>query len=781
MRKRQCGCLVSTLLLFAAFLLPPIRAVAAPRLPPRALINQQDQALTVDYAAAASWLDRLPPEDQDDQIRDWAQWGLAGILGLDIRTVRNNFYDQSPLRDPLLWDLAGNHSGPARTLLDGQGTLHLLIPADDPYPARSAGMALDDYRRDAGNDPAQVVFYQYAIDHSAHSVLLTPGAAQPAADLRAALGYVEMPLTTLPELESFLSQIQHLAQLRVDGGTVWAGGWNWPDTPAGHITAEDLAVLQQAYRAARTGEGTEPGFSLDPGPALTVSELLALTVPTVYPQLDGYTEQAAGFVADWLAIGNELEFYATLTKYRELILKAILGIDPPESEGKAMQLIMGRLDELDAALADPAQPWPLLFDATDNRPGYQAARYDGGLQGTDAGMTYFYTDLVAKNWLAIQNGHGDPYGIITGFVPNTHATTPWGHCVVQNEEGRIWFGLREEGLGFLDDRVNLGSLTTRLFTLIHDPQAGDREIEPSYSFGRGIWWWDRHYLTVADYEPQYHRLDQLMRWSAAIAWLSEQDGAALPEVAETAIRRDRRFDTWLAAHDELKAQMDLPWVHPAGQATEALLTLHSQPYDRCARSWVISGGISNPTLPVIDKLRQMRPAIPGPLLRSSSMRIGTDYMPDVEAGTIAALNDVERKLGAPSADTLRIDTSSPGRKVWSFGDVKVNVGERVRRRAELQLAAGGDRLRAALSVQDVALADVDITATPTQASVAVTPQTLVELYPTLDGLQERLLTEPWSAAVADTPDALAVVCRRAKRAALPAGPRRRQRGALARS
>lgn len=233
------------------------------------------QTLTVSYADASDWLSDLPAEDRDDQIRDWAVLGLAGLLNLDTRTLRDALYDKTPVRDPLFYGLATARAGPGRMLPDGSGTLHLLAPADDPYLARTIGLLLDDYRKDAGVDPASVTLYRYRINPTARSVTLAPEATQPARAVREKYGYRKMNIDSLAAVQTFVAGAQHLSRLEVRDGQVWAGGWNWPGVPAGRVTAVDLTVIQRGYRNAAAG-ASPPGFSLDPGRATGITQTVAL-------------------------------------------------------------------------------------------------------------------------------------------------------------------------------------------------------------------------------------------------------------------------------------------------------------------------------------------------------------------------------------------------------------------------------------------------------------------------------------------------------------------------
>jgi len=809
------------------------------------------QTLTISYAEATSWLDNLAPEDHTDQILDWTVWSLAGLLELDAETVRDGLYDKIPLRDPLFNDLSMNPVGPGRGLLDESNTLHLLAPANNPHAARAIGLVLDDHRKDAGVDPQSVLIYWYEIDSQAQQVTLEPDQPQPTRAVRKAYGYQEMAVGSLDALDRFLTGTHHLSRLELRGTQLWAAGWNWPNTPTGQVTAQDLTVLQQGYleaaQAPAAAEQTtalleqnelidfsvrwygaesgielflllydeyvytellteteyadmmakieeaetdkqveeslvnavevitakleerlkddetlqelaesdtlgpvasEPGFSLDPGQPMTVSELLDILDPAQYPALTEQPEAIEFALAYSQAqtpeeqvelLVSDYVVEEILTEEDALVVGTLYELAETDEAMEAVnsvyiELVFERLGE---KLGDP-HLFGLIEDTVQGRPPYQMARYDGGLQGTEAGMTYFYTDLVAKAW-RMERGTGAPMGKVPGFISDIQAQTPWGHCKSESETGRLWFGLREEAISIDDSAINLGGVTTRVFTLIEDPQFGDREIEPSYSFGRIIWWWDRHYQAMADYEPEYHRLDQLMRWGAAIGWLLDQESALLPELPERQIKRDWRFDDWLATHPDLKWQFDVPFVEPPGVTTEALLTIYSQPVADCGQTWNFSGGISNPALKRLREIFELRPQLKPAVARGGLSQVGTDFSATTRSGTISNLDGtLTRTLHPIQGSVAKVDTVADGRKVWSLGKTKAWVDETSPRQMSVESTVRPGKISQKFNINELEIGQLSVTTEGTVATVQFEPGLLQRAQRLVDSIQEFL-------------------------------------------
>lgn len=676
----------------------------------------------ISYADTASWLEGLPLEERRDQVQDWAVLGLASLLETDVEAYRNFGYDKVPLRDPLFEDLSAARVGPGRSFSDAAGTLHLLIPEDDPHERRTIGSLLDDHRKDSGSDPGRVRVHHFRLDADDRQLVIESGSSETPAEVRSRNGYRSLPIRTGLDLERFLAATQHLSRLEVREGTLWASGWDWPGVPTGQVTSADLAVLQRGYERADQGLGPEPGFSLDPGSAITSNELFV----SMFPE-------------DRRARAREVV---------ESVDETVNAVKKRVSEGAWDEEEAGL--ELERRLEELHGREPFLFAAAlrtwTQKPLYQSARYDGGLEGTEAGMTYFYTDLLAKAW-AMELGSSNPAGVVPGFVSDLDARTPWAHCKEEiDESGRVWFGLREEAIATRDRSIDLGGVVTRLFTLVQDP-SGDREIEPSYTFGRIVYWWDRHYVPMADYEPQYHRLDQLMRWGAALGWLVDVGDSRLPTPPPETVRANWHFEQWLSSRDDLRWHYRLPWVAPVGAAAESFLVLDSQTTEDCGSEFNWSGGISNARLDRLRELRLSRPSnLPPGLARGGLSGRVTSYFPATGSGVIGDPR-LKRQIGAIENGTSNVETIAGGRKVWSFGRLKTWIGETTDRRVTVRFTARDGRLGQRIEVQGLDLGELSVERSPEGATIRWQPGYLDRARRALHTLEEALPQGPLSRAI----------------------------------
>ncbi|WP_026412933.1 hypothetical protein [Actinomadura oligospora] len=531
------------------------------RRPPTANTPAGGGAFLVSYGDTGARLDRADPREAREQVRDWLREALAVHLGMDARSYRDATYDSTPVRDEGLADMADQSTGPGRPLYDGANRrLHILDEKNDPNASRTIGQILDQYRTDHRSDPETVQVHRYTVDPATETVDVTDGPAEPTARVRAENGFTTMRVDRPDGLRAFLQGTSAFSSLQAKNGQIWASGWKW-HSEAPPLTPEDIAALQRGY-ADRSGQS--PGFSIDPVPVKTADDLR-----TANPNMSRAAARAI-VTGNWTALGfnsrDDLEAAVNRALFRQ-------GNDP-------------RLASLGVG-GNRTLLWA-LDSALSHKWAYQKARYLGKLDGTEVGMTLFYTDLIAKLWVN-NTGSGIPDKAVPGFVPDPKATIPAGLCTVKATPnvGRLWFGQNETGFSYGSDHVDVGARATRVFMKSKAGSGG--EIDPSYAFGRGLRWWDRHFQDVADYEPQYARLEQIMRWSGALDWLTAtRPDTHLP--AEPRIRSDLSFQTWYQHHDKLRERSKITFLRTPSGGGEGLLHPVSASFSQCGRM-LIQGGV----------------------------------------------------------------------------------------------------------------------------------------------------------------------------------------------
>jgi hypothetical protein len=229
------------------------------------------------------------------------------------------------------------------------------------------------------------------------------------------------------------------------------------------------------------------------------------------------------------------------------------------------------------------------------RHSYQSARYIGNLQGTRAGMILFYTDLLAKLWALDYNGIA-PKDPVRGFRSMLETSVPkhYWDDFVRLSQTRLWFGLRQEGFDVYGDRILFQPSATRVYSASSDPLIPGRESRANYQSSQFLGWWDRHYDSVADYEPYYHKLNQIQKWGCIFMVLRENRSRHLDYLKTVPVDRTINLEGWLNNNDTLTTPLKIPFQDRRrnGHMTECLPLFISKNYRMMDRNFVLSGGVS---------------------------------------------------------------------------------------------------------------------------------------------------------------------------------------------
>jgi hypothetical protein len=251
----------------------------------------------------------------------------------------------------------------------------------------------------------------------------------------------------------------------------------------------------------------------------------------------------------------------------------------------------------------------------------QCARFEG-TAGTEVGMTMFYTDLLAKLWMTVDHGLQAPTLDVAGFLAHPRMNLPakLETSSAANRGTRVWFGPRAGGVSQVDaasSSIFFDHVFARIYAAGNDPAQPGIEVRPNESARRAIGWWNRHYEDVADHEQEYHRLNQIMKWSLVTGALSSSGTA--PYLRTLRVRRDREFGSWYRAHQgRLRFTGALP-IDQAIAGKQCLPIFESYPYESSNQWWFMSGGVGTATsqslarVPVVDPAKPLGTGKPLPL------------------------------------------------------------------------------------------------------------------------------------------------------------------------
>ncbi|WP_414622797.1 hypothetical protein [Calothrix sp. CCY 0018] len=187
--------------------------------------------------------------------------------------------------------------------------------------------------------------------------------------------------------------------------------------------------------------------------------------------------------------------------------------------------------------------------------GFIYARYDGDLQGTEVGMNLFYTDLLAKIW-SFDYANSAPEESVEDFKAkkNISVSPIYKEELEKNSSTRIWFepNTKEFQVADAGNKILFSPIATKVSARSHNPLEveGDKnEQAANITSDKFNAFWNANYQEVAQFEPQYKKLNSIMKWSLLISWINNsRNSTSLNFLSDVKVKRDWNFANWVQAN-----------------------------------------------------------------------------------------------------------------------------------------------------------------------------------------------------------------------------------------
>lgn len=696
-----------------------------------------DEPRRIDLEMDEASLDGMSRRERLEQVRDWLLLTTVAASGASLDEINQALYDQPSVRHGYMQQLANFEYGETRSRYVGGGAVVALLPGGSRSRDDQLARIADQQRKDLGEPPASLVPFEYRIDLDSNTALLVRRPTIPAAELfTEAYGYHQARVGSLADLNDFMTRVDDVTFADAGGGALTLGGRKIKGRGYGRIGVEEIAAVWQAQsgpnaevkrlkaarkqlvdhldaeakRRANEFNQRWAAFKVGPNRFLIptqysqqfeqekakvksdVAAMAAAAAPTLVRIESDLAEQemrvskGTGFSLDpaydydRLAVCFEQqvepELRELMSDYPEVFSGRDLETAKAGLAGKNTEPFTRLLNKLtDGIGVEAARHFRAMLEM---KCSIQNARYDGPprltLQGTEAGMVLFYTDLLAKLWMFEKDG-STPSRQIEDFRSSLAVPVSPVHREEVNRlsSTRLWFGPRDKGYqitGRRKEQLLFARNATRVFSASRDPlETHAQETEPNAASAAFIGWWDGHYEEVARYEPQYERLNAIMKWSLIVGWLNDLDrGDLLAHLASVPVNRSYWFPDWVRQHrDELKfTRWDEIKFYPRGRdgSAETLPFITSRSFTRfgdkgAENARTISGGVSLAgRAEVAKRLPLTARTFVGRLLR----RAGIDLSAS-RPGEVRMLEGTSYKIERMPAGSARIvSTPRPGAK-----------------------------------------------------------------------------------------------------------------------
>ena len=618
----------------------------------------ESSSVSIDISGLTSFLATLPPDEKDEQVRDWALYGLMNSLALTSQ-------EDIPVRHPALKDSHPGEVSPGRVFQLSAKEWGVLVPQDLLKNKPVLGGLIDRKFARTNALPEKVSFFSYSQGPSKPGIRITREGSIAASEIfTPAYGYFESTIDNLADFSSFIQKIDDIVMVQWRQKSLVLGGRTYQQGSGRSLTVENIAALCQAYTFSEKNltQGKYEAFvqeefddrvrsdkdlrqRLQTGKISKLQILAEIRRETPF-SLWKTRNQYVGFSLepdiDFAALADDIEQFARGAKMylpveqgthgdREPLLVAEF-ISAAEQlrahrDMKPLLALQWRFKESGSAAGKQIND---VLQNMEARRTFQVAQYYGRLQGTSVGMILFYTDLLAKLW-ALDYNNSAPKGAIRGFRTPQEISISKLHWddFERFSQTRLWFGLQQEAFDVYGDKLLLQPIATRIYAASANPVNPGEESPPNYQSGEFLGWLDRHFEAVAAYEPYYHKLNQIQKWSCIFMVLKEKKSPLLDFLLTVAVAQDLDFETWSKQDAKTYAKIAIPFLdrRKYGRSTECLPPLRSKIFRVMGEDTVLSGGVSLASpRDILAKLNE-HDKTAAPMQRVSSTHPGEGLLP----------------------------------------------------------------------------------------------------------------------------------------------------------
>lgn len=578
-----------------------------------------NQAQFINFQIDEDSFSRLTNREQKDQLRDWLLFTVVSNKNAD--EINQSLYDLSPVRYGYMKPVSNFEYGDTRSLYVGDGTVVAILPQDISQVERIDDLAhiADKHRQNLGSMPTSLEIFEYEINPELQYASLTHKEKLKAEKIftEKQYGYHQTEVKSLEDLYHLMSQVDDITFAQVKGSSLIVGGRKIFNSQYRGINVEDVAAIWQSEKKIQEqlnrwkASGNYTSLLTPSDESLRhrhIEGILGRLLEKQKPKL----VNGSGFSLDPSYDYRSLEKYLVRAKPSlNLLVSANPSVistqDIQEAEeGLAKDNVVPYLKLVDKLTSSDdlrVKFFGKVLSSVERKYRFQTARYDGDLQGTEVGMVLFYTDLLAKLW-ALDYLGSTPEKYISDFKPLTKISSTVSPIYQKEIEElpstRVWFGHQDKGFQVADNGKSLffARNATRIYAASSNPLEPGKETTAAASSEAFLGWWNEHYEEVARYEPEYERLNEIMKWSLLISWLNASDqGELLGFLQGVEVKQDNWFPSWVQVNSKQLTfkkwdQVGFYERGYLGKETEAMPLLSSKSFISFGQKRYISGGVS---------------------------------------------------------------------------------------------------------------------------------------------------------------------------------------------
>lgn len=580
----------------------------------------EGQARRIDFQTDDGSFAGLTPLEIQQQMRDWLLLSVVSDAGLDAKEAREALFELPPIRRGYLEPISNYEYGETRSrCLNGDQVIALIQKGDPRAEADQLASIADEQRKNLGKIPASFLVFEYELQPEEQIGLITRRRTVKGEELfTEAAGYQRQNIASTADLESFLAKVDDLTFVSLEGSGLALGGRRLRERMPRNLRVEDVAALWQSETAVQAIQRKLQDLKShwEGMTYSTEAEKESLTDQIdqelkEFREENGNPVEGSGFSLDPT---YDYEQLATLMPSLEKMVAEIgdenvLSASDVQKVAAALKErnavpLLEVIDKLSRSDHSDSASIGYLFNALQEGARFQAARYDGALQGTEVGMVLFYTDLLAKLWALDYMDSAPRPEDVADFVPllKVPVSPVYLKDLAELPGTRVWFGPQDQGFQTVAQgpQALFARNATRIYAASSNPLKPGEEAEPNAPSAAFLGWWNNHYESVARFEPQYQRLNEIMKWSLLVSWLNDQRRMdRLGFLESQQVDHSQWFPEWVKRQPDLRFSLwqSIEFYNPKkadfkGTKTEAMPILYSKSFPQAGGPRVVSGGVS---------------------------------------------------------------------------------------------------------------------------------------------------------------------------------------------
>ncbi|MFH1898327.1 MAG: hypothetical protein ABH886_08860 [Candidatus Desantisbacteria bacterium] len=224
-------------------------------------VISEQKITSIDISELLPFYETLPPDEKEEQIRDWTVYGLLAKLNLSEKSVRELLQGTMPMRYQYLKNSVDNEISPGRIKYITDKDCIMILSEDRLNDKSLIGSILDKKYSHNNYCPELVHLFGYRVDFNSGVITVSYNRTIQATTIFSKeYNYFEKEVRNVEDFKCFISNIDDITLVKWKEKSIVFGGRKYevaplaPEESMRALSLEDIAILYKAYNVVITPE-----------------------------------------------------------------------------------------------------------------------------------------------------------------------------------------------------------------------------------------------------------------------------------------------------------------------------------------------------------------------------------------------------------------------------------------------------------------------------------------------------------------------------------------------